>query len=310
MTRQSGTSQSVFMKPAASALLALLTCALWGSAFPAIKRGFLLLEICDTGSKILFAGYRFFLAGVFTLGFSSIRARKFLTIKRSVVPYIMLQGVLQTTIQYLCFYIGLSNTTGTRGAVINGANGFFSMIAAHFITKDEKLNKRKLIGCAVGFIGIIIVNLGGEFGGTVSFRGEGMVLLCTIAYGVSSVTLKLISHMEVPNVITAYQLLFGGIFLIIIGVGTGGRVTGLTLSSSALLVYLSLASTISFCLWANLLKYNPVGKIAIYGFTVPVFGVMMSAVFLGEKGITPVTFLALCFVSAGVIIVNREKKAE
>lgn len=305
--KDKSTSTNIFTKPAAIVLLALLTCALWGSAFPAIKEGFALLAIEDSGSKILFAGYRFFAAGVLTFAFFSVKERRLLSIQKSSIPYIMVQGFLQTTVQYICFYIGLSNTTGTKGSVINGANGFFSIIAAHFMTRDEKMNRRKALGCAVGFAGIVVVNLGGDgFGGGVTFMGEGMVLLCSEAYGVSSVTLKMISHRESPGAITAYQLLFGSILLIAMGLCMGGRVSGFTLVSALLLLYLSVTSMVTFCIWANLLKYNPVSKITIYGFTIPVFGVMLSAIFLGEKVMTPATALALLLVSAGIVVVNRK----
>ncbi len=40
-------------------------------------------------------------------------------IRRSSLPYVFGQGILQTTVQYVCFYIGLSNTTGAKGSVIN-----------------------------------------------------------------------------------------------------------------------------------------------------------------------------------------------
>ena len=47
--------------------MALLCCALWGSATPAIKTGYRLLEIEGVASIMLFAGIRFFLAGIFTI---------------------------------------------------------------------------------------------------------------------------------------------------------------------------------------------------------------------------------------------------
>lgn len=297
--------KSIFTKPVAIVLLALLTCCLWGSAFPAIKTGFVLFNIETSGSKILFAGYRFFLAGIMTLVIASIMEGRLVTIKASSIPYVLMQGVIQTTIQYVCFYIGLSNTTGAKASIINGSNAFFSIIAAHFMTKNEKMTVRKVIGCIVGFAGVVAVNANGlNLFGNFSFWGEGMVLLCSISYGISTVTLKMISNRETPNAITAYQLIFGGAILIVIGWITGGHVTGFTLTSTLLLIYLALISTVSFCLWANLLKHNPVGKIAIFGFSIPVFGVFMSAVFLGEKAITMTTVIALIFVSIGITIVN------
>lgn len=55
---------NVFQKPAVLVALALTSCALWGAAFPAVKIGFELFGVETSGDKILFAGYRFFMAGV------------------------------------------------------------------------------------------------------------------------------------------------------------------------------------------------------------------------------------------------------
>lgn len=49
--------------------LAMICCLLWGSAFPCIKIGYKMFHIAsaDASSQLLFAGCRFFLAGVLVL---------------------------------------------------------------------------------------------------------------------------------------------------------------------------------------------------------------------------------------------------
>ena len=217
--------EDIYKNQAVIVLLALTCCALWGSAFPCVKIGYEMFNINGTGSQILFAGCRFFLAGIFALGLSGVMQHGFVKIKISSVPYITGQGILQTTLQYIFFYIGMANTTGSKGSVINASNAFFSIITAHFFLKDEKINIKKILGCITGFIGVILVNIKpGGFGIGFSFYGEGMILLCSAAYGISSVTLKKISERESPAAITAYQLLFGGAVLVITGLCLGGRV--------------------------------------------------------------------------------------
>lgn len=288
-------------------ILALLCCALWGSAFPCVKIGYELFHIEGAGSQILFAGYRFFMAGMFTFLLGCALKKRIITMKISSVPYVFGQGLLQTTIQYICFYIGLAHTTGAKGAVINASNTFFSIIAAHFLMKSEKLTARKVIGCLVGFVGIIIINLEpGAWSSGFSWLGEGMVLVCAFSYGMSSVTLKMISDREEPVTITAYQLLFGGAVLIAIGAITGGKVQGFNMQSTLLLLYMSLLSTVAFSIWAELLKYNSVGNVAIFGFSIPIFGVALSAVFLGEQMASVKNLAALVCVSIGIIIINRQ----
>lgn len=300
--------ESVFSKTWALVLFALIACALWGSAFPGVKTGYELFGIGTTGSRILFAGYRFTAAGIITLIIVSVFEGRFLTIKKSSVPYIFAQGMLQTTVQYVLFYIGLANTTGIKGSVIDGSSGFFSIIAAHFILRNEKMSFRKVAGCVIGFAGVVVVNLesGGMTGGF-ALNGELLVLLSTIAYAVSSVTQKLLSSRETPNAITAYQLIFGGLVLILTGIFTGGHIKSPDFRAAALFGYLVLLSTVAFTLWANLLKHNPVGKVAIFGFTIPVFGSIFSAIFLKESFFTVNNILALVLVCIGIVIVNYEK---
>lgn len=301
--------ENIYKNHAVIAILALICCALWGSAFPCVKIGYRMFNINGTGSQILFAGCRFFLAGIFALLLSGIMQHNFVKIKTSSVPYIIGQGILQTTLQYIFFYIGMANTTGSKGSVINASNAFFSIITAHFFLKDEKINIRKVIGCITGFIGVILVNIkSGGLGTGFSFMGEGMILLCSAAYGISSVTLKKVSEHESPAAITAYQLLSGGAVLIITGLLLGGRIGGFTVKSTMLLIYMALLSTVAFNIWAELLKYNPVGKIAVYSFSIPVFGVAFSAILLNEHVLSAQNLAALVLVSIGIIIVNFSKK--
>lgn len=301
--------ESFYQNTKARCILALVCCALWGSAFPCIKVGYEWFHIEGAASQVLFAGYRFFLAGIFTFLISCVLEKRWVVLKRSSVPYVFAQGILQTTVQYICFYIGLAHTTGAKGSVINASNAFFSIFVAHFLLKSERITWKKAAGCLIGFAGVIVINLApGAWGSGFSLMGEGLVLLCAFAYGASSVTLKLISDRESPMTITTYQLLFGGAVLIVIGLAAGGNVYGFTVRSTVLLIYMALLSTAAFTLWAELIKYNPVGKVAIFGFSIPVFGVGLSAIFLGENVWTVQNLAALVLVSVGIFIVNLPEK--
>lgn len=298
--------EKAFRKPAVVTALALMCCALWGSAFPCVKIGYEMLHITDTGSQILFAGYRFFLAGVLNFVIACILEKRLITMKRSSVAPILVFGLFQTTLQYLCFYIGLANTTGVKGSVINASNAFFSIIAAHFLIRSERITVRKAVGCIVGFAGVIVINLSsGGWGEGFKLSGEGMIIICTAIYGVCSVVVKFLSKRESSMTITSYQLLFGGAVLTLTGFLAGGKVTGFTWKSGLLLFYMCIISSAAFSLWTALLKYNPVGRITIFGFSIPVFGVLLSGIFLGEEIFTLKNLAALLLVGAGIVIVNR-----
>ena len=302
-------SRKLYSSLAAVTALSLLCCALWGSAFPCIKLGYEWMDIEGTGSQILFAGYRFFLSGVFTFFIGCVLEKKLLIMKRSSIWHIFRQGLLQTTAQYVCFYVGLAYTTGTKGSIINASQGFFALIAAHVMLKNEKMNVKKTAGCVLGLAGVVVVNLSsGTWGSGFTMKGEGMVLICTIVYAISMVLLKLISNEESPMTITAYQTLIGGALLIVSGLFMDGHVAGFTGKSVVLLVYMALLSTVAFSVWTILMKYNPVGKVAMYTFTIPIFGTALSGLILGENVLEWKNLAALVLVSSGIIIVNRPQR--
>ncbi len=297
--------------PAVVCALALLCCALWGSAFPCIKLGYAWLDIEGIGSQILFAGYRFFLSGIFTFVIGCAIERRFLTIKPTSVWPIFRQGILQTTVQYVFFYIGLSRASGAKSSIINASQGFVAIIASHFMLKSERMTWKKAVGCVLGFAGVVAVNMApGAWDTGFSMSGEGMIFICTVVYGVSMVFLKMISDTESPMTITAYQTLAGGVLLVAIGMAMGGHVGGFGVKSVFLLIYMALLSTAAFSIWTILMKYNTVGKVAVYTFTIPIFGVALSGLILGEKIFELKNLIALVLVSAGIVIVNRPAKEQ
>ena len=68
-------------------------------------------------------------------------------------------------------------------------------------------------------------------------------------------------------------------------------------------------SAVAYTIWSILTKYNPVASVTIYGFLNPVFGVLLSALLLGEQNqaFTVYGLAALVLVCLGIFLVNRAK---
>lgn len=297
----------ILTKTSVRCALSLLCCMLWGSAFPCIKLGFEWLQIETVGEKIMFAGYRFLLAGLITFAVACLLEKRIIKIQKPFALHILGLGVLNTTMEYVCFYIGMSYITGTKGSIIDAASTFISILMAHFLIRGERLTWRSGLGCIIGFAGIVIINMEGITGG-ISFMGEGMMLISMIIHGACTVFTKPLAKKNAPMTITAYQMAFGSVFLILIGFAAGGHVICFDGKSALLLVYMAVLSATAFSVWTLLLKYNEVGKVAIFGFSIPVFGMLLSSLLLGEAIFTFKNIVALICVSAGIIIVNLPQK--
>lgn len=294
-------------------IIASICCALWGSAFPYVKIGYKMLGISsgETNSQILFAGTRFTLAGIMTVIIGSCLSRHFLfPVSWSSWVKIINLGILQTIVQYVLFYIGLAHTTGVNASIIEGTNVFVALLVASLVYHQEKLTGEKILGCIIGFLGVILINFNkGGFNTDIKLYGEGFVFLSTAAYAFSSVMMKQYSKEESPVLLSGYQFITGGAAMMAVGFFLGGDMGSYHVQSAGILIYLAFISAAAYSLWGILLKYNPISKVAVYGFMTPVFGVILSALLLEEKQYMGIKYIfALILVSAGIYIVNYKKR--
>ena len=296
---------------------AFVCCFLWGSAFPGIKIGYDLWDIqnSDTFGIIRFAGARFFLAGVLVVLFAWALRKKLPLPRRDEWGKIMLLSLFQTVGQYLFFYIGLAHTSGVNSAVVDSLTGFFAVITASVFMRMERLTARKLVGCLLGFMGVVVINLTSA-GFSFSPLGDGLVALSAMCYGVSSSLIKKYSAKHDTVIFSGWQFILGGIVMTAFG-QTGLTVTGSvsigrgTLPAVGMLAYLALVSSCAYTLWGILLRKSDVSKLSVYGFMTPVTGVVLSALLLGETDRLGVKyFIALLLIGAGMLTVNLKSAGE
>lgn len=287
---------------------AMICCALWGSAFPCVKLGMDMFGIAASqpADVVLFAGIRFTLAGLFVVIIGSISEKRVLIPSGAQCGKILKLCLFQTVGQYSFYYIGLAHSTGVNTSIVDSLAYFFSIIAACVFFRIENLDFRKTIGCVLGFLGVILVNVSSSgFELNMTFIGEGMVLISAVCYSISSVLAKLYSKDDNPVLLSGYQFMVGGILLILGGLAFGGGIRKISAEAVIMLIYLALISTIAYTLWTVLLKYNDVSKVSIYGFMNPIFGVLFSVIILGETQAISIKYLAaLVTVSVGIALVN------
>lgn len=294
-------------------LLASVSCFFWGSAFPGIKIGYEWFRIgsLDAAAQILFAGCRFFLAGLMVILFGSLMSRELLRPKTLLEwKHATIISMFQTVLQYILFYMGLANTAGTKASIIVGSNVFIAIIFTCLVFKQEALTKEKLAGCLIGFVGVVLINLTSELTFDLSFMGEGLILISTTAYAISSSFMKDYSKTDNPVMLSGYQFFIGGIIMMAAGFLMGGRIGMPETKGILMLLYLSFASAAAYTIWSQLLKHNPVSKVAVFCFMTPVFGVILSALLLEESGALSLEqgVTALILITIGIFISHRKPK--
>lgn len=290
-------------------LLAILCALGWSLAYPFIKLGYgeLQIDSADLGSKILFAGIRFFAAGLLVLAFSAVQKRK-LAVTRKEVPWLTLFALVNTALHYLFSYIGLSYIPSARSTILDSMGSFFLIILSGLFLEDDTFSVKKIAGCLLGFCGILTISItpgGGLFSG-ISFLGDGMILLNACCAAGGGILTRFISKKMDMMTATGYGMSAGGLMLLLVGLMVGVRQPwNLSLWGVTILFVLVLISAVCFGIYNMLLANHPISKVAIYNSLIPVFGVMFSSLLLREP-FSWQYILAAGLTAAGVYVVNRK----
>jgi Permeases of the drug/metabolite transporter (DMT) superfamily len=303
------------------ALAAIIANIIWGIPFKLIKvmngeMGITRENLGDKylGQVITVISLRFFLAGLMTLIFAKFIIRQdIFKISKQQWRDVFLMGLVSTTAAYFFFNIGNVNISSTINSTILAQSSiFFAIILAHFAYKNDKLNRAKILGLILGFVGLIISQL---TGGTklsdmfsFSLTGEGFMLMYGLLAALATMLAKRIGSTLNTFTMTGWNLIIGSLALILLGFIMGGSLltvhwTGLGIG---MLLILALASAIPFSLWYWAAQYSNLGEISVYKFIMPLSGTSLAVIF-GES-FTKSLLIGLILVCASIIVINRPPK--
>ena len=290
-------------------LCAILCTMLWGSAIPSIKIGYELFGIAPdaTADKVLFAGIRFFGAGLLILIPYVLITRTWKVTGKTASQATIL-GLIQTAGQYFFMYIGLAYTTGVNASVFNSFGTLLYIVLAWIIFRDEKLTKCKLIGCIVGFSGILLSSVATQKMGMLSFKGDGFIIIANACFAVGFLYSKHSVKKTDPFLLTGLQMTVGGGVLLALGFMMGGVLPRVAVQGCLLLFYLMIVSAVAFSLWTLLLREYPPALVGMFNFLTPIFGSLFSFLFnvwgvLNDgSAFTVYTVLAVICAAAGIFL--------
>lgn len=298
----------LFQRPVWVACFAMTAAVVWGWAYPLIKLGFEYLAITPemTGNKILFAGLRFTMSGLIILAMAKAMGRPFAMRKGGDWWFMLVFALMNTTFHYAAFYIGLSYSAGARAAILNSLSVFSLVIMACIFFKSDRLTAGKILGCGIGFAGILALNLGGEESGRFTLLGDGMIIVNALCSAVASLlTRSLVKRVDV-FVGTGYSLALGGLLLLVPSLLLGATLPQVNWQGMVILALLVGISALGFVLYNKLLTCNPVGKVAIYNSLIPVVGALTSCLCLDEEFYWKYV-VAAALATAGIYIINKQK---
>jgi drug/metabolite transporter (DMT)-like permease len=294
---------------------AVLTCLLWSTAYPLVKIGL------QYSTPLHFAGSRFILAGLMLLPFT-VKPRQYIRMIRENYKLALWVTLLQTLINYVLFYIGLTYVPGSLGAVIVGSQPFVTAIVSRIMIKEERFTRAKVLTIIVGIAGILLVSAGRQrfnFSGPMELLGILLIFIANISTATSNVLVSLKIGKMSPVVLSSFSLFIGGVIIYIISMFTETRTATAAYPAEYWIVlgWLSFMSAFTFSMWYHLLKRPGVrvSELNLWKFILPVFGAILSWILVpGEKAdwvtVTGMIIIALALIYFFGITGRKERRVE
>ena len=219
-------------------------------------------------------------------------------------------GVLGIALFSICFNFGLKLSTAYNGSLLINSQPIFTTLLAPLIIKEDFSGLRTL-GALAGVAGVYLIVAGGVPLADVLtqeyFWGNLILLGGALSISIYSILLKQYVVKYGGLVPTFLSMLSGTVVLLVAAVViSGNRVfQGITLGSWPLLIYIGVIGTaLVYPLFNLALKATGVVRAVGFKLLIPVFGIVLSIILLGERpGLY--TYIGAAIVIASVYLIQR-----
>lgn len=281
-------------------LIVFIITAVYAVCFTAIKEGLAFAP------PLLFGGLRAFIGGVSLLFLVLVFRRPFFPERRHWTWTVVL-GFITTTFGFGAMFLSPEMTGAGIASVLGNTQPLVVIILAAIFLK-ERITRGKTIALTFGLVGIAFISYPALTGGGVfGFSGGMLALAASGGASIGSLIIKRLNAGQSLMAVTAWQLIIGSIPLFLISAAME-RQTKVIWNTEfvGLLLFLSLVGT-SFTnyFWYWLVEREDVGRLSLFLFLVPIFGLGMAALVLGEK-VTLLEIIGVIFTVAGIGAVISE----
>ena len=261
--------------------LFLLLSILWGTAFMAIKAGLAYIP------PVLFAGFRYDIAGVIMLGYAAYATDNWRPRSRADWATVAVGAVLIIALYNAFLFIGQQGVTSGVAAILVALNPILATGFSRLFLPDERLSSIGVVGLLLGIVGVGLVARPNPTSLLSNdFVASGFVLLAAVCVALGSVTVQRTDNTISTEGMVAWSNALGAVILHLISAGLPSEsVSSVTVSIEALsaILYLAVfASAIGYFIYFDLLDRLGAIEINLVSYAAPVFAAVSGWLVLDE----------------------------
>ena len=282
--------------------------AIWGSSFLLIRVG---VEDMSATQVVLI---RTVIAAV---GLNVVRKWRGYAIPRDWVTIraMVMIGVGNATIPYTLISLSEQNISSGMAAVLQATASLFSLIIAHLAFADERINRPKVVGLGVGFLGVILLSSEAISGGKIDrpmLLGQLAMIGASLLYAIFAVySRKVIRRNIEPIVVSSTSFIASAmcaVLFVILEPMLGGRAfipfSDLpTRTVQAVLLLGFLNTFIAYLFFYFIIRELGAFRAVMVTYVVPVIGLILGVLVLSEI-VTGAMLAGAAMILMGIAIIN------
>ena len=270
----------------------LAICVVWGVSYPVIS-----LALEHVG-PYTFLTMRYILASLLLFPFA---LRSFKMIDKKILLggtligiSLFLGSVFQT--------VGLLYTTPSKSGFLTGMNVVFVTLFVAIIYRKMP-DVKSIIGVLASVIGLCLMSLDGKMGMNI---GDGLTLLCAVAFAFQILLVSKYSKGEYLVIISYIQMTIVGVLSLIPAIFAERLTLPINKVTIGSIVFTAIFCTILTYMVQNKMQpYTKPTHAAIIFLSEPVFSAIFSS-FIGDK-LTGNTLIGCAFILLGILFINIKK---
>ena len=288
-------NQRIAPGPAAFGLMVLL-CAVWGLQQVAIK-----LAVAEI-SPIMQAGLRSGLGAVLVFAWARWRGMGLFAADRSLRPG-LLAGLL-FGFEFVFIFVGVEHTTVSRMVVFLYTAPCFTVLGLHVFVPGERMGWRQGAGVLLAFAGLVLAFIDKAAGG--SLLGDAFGVLAALFWAATTVLIRATALARVTATkVLLYQLVVSAAVMFPLSWLVGERGIGVLSAPTlwAMAYQIVVVAFISYLAWFWLLTRYLAGRLLVFSFLTPLFGVLFGMLLMNDQPSLHF-FVAAAMVVGGIVLVN------
>jgi drug/metabolite transporter (DMT)-like permease len=279
----------------------LLCCFVWGFANVVTK-----LAAADI-SPVMQGGLRSILATVLLMIWARWRNIPLFDNDRTLMAG-LIAGALFAG-EFLFVYAGLAHTGASRMVVFVYTAPCLTALGLHWFVPGERLHAAQWVGILLAFGGIIAAFGDGFASSPASLVGDTFGVIGGVLWAATTVWIRATGLTRIGAAkVLFYQLAVSSLTLPLASwlMGEAGVMALTPIALASLLYQGTIVAFATYLAWFWLLTRYLAGRLAVFGFLTPLFGVMMGAAVLSEP-LRPAFLGALAMVGVGIGLVNAKR---